>query len=142
MATYPVSFFGDSSTTPGIDVSWSTQASNFEVACAVPKEFEGGGQGLSPEDFYLLALQNCFVATFKVFSHYSKLSFEELKVKCELVVDLDDSKKPCMKKILMKIELHKASDLKKAALLVKKALDNGFILQSVKTEIITEIQYL
>jgi hypothetical protein len=55
---------------------------------------------------------------------------------------MDESKKPCMKKILMHIDLHKVSDLKKAELLVKKALDNGFILQSVKTEIIPSIQYL
>ena len=142
MTSYPISFFGSSSSAPGIAESWSTQASEFEIKCAVPKEFDGGGQGISPEDLYLLALQNCFLATFKVYAHYSKLSFKNVEVKCELVVDLDESKKPCMKKILMHINLISASDLKKAQLLVKKALDNGFILQSVKTKIIPEINYL
>lgn len=141
MTSYPVSFFGSSHSTPGIDASWATKASDFELECSVPKEFDGGGKALSPEDFYLLALQNCFLATFKVYAHYSKLNFEKLEVKCELVVDLNESKKPSMKKINMHIELHKASDLKKADLLIKKTLDNGFILQSVKTEIVPEVQY-
>jgi organic hydroperoxide reductase OsmC/OhrA len=141
MTNYPVSFFGSSSAAPGIAESWSIEASKFELKCAIPKEFDGGGLELSPEDLYLLALQNCFLATFKVYSHYSKLSFEKVEVKCELVVDLDESKKPWMKKILMHIDLTAASDMKKAQILMQKALDNGFILQSVKTQIIPEINY-
>ncbi len=142
MLKYPISFFGNASATPGMETNWSTFASNHEMTCAVPAEFEGAGQGLSPEDFYLSALQNCFLATFKVYAKYSNLNFTRIEAKCELIVDLDDSKKPCMKKILMHITLHQSSDLKKAQLLVKKALDNGFILQSVKTEIVPEITYL
>jgi len=142
MTKYPVSFFGHAQATSGIENNWSTQASDYELKCAVPKEFDGGGQGLSPEDLYLLALQNCFIGTFKVYAHYSKLQFDKIEMKSELVVDLDDSKKPIMRKIILHIDIFNASDLKKSQLLAKKALDNGFILQSVKTEIISEIQYL
>jgi organic hydroperoxide reductase OsmC/OhrA len=142
MLSYPISFFGSSKATPGMETNWKTDASGNEISCAVPKEFDGSGIGMSPEDLYLLALQNCFLATFKVYAHYSKLTFKSVEVKSELVVDLDEAKKPCMRKILMRIDLTEASDLKKAQLLVKKALDNGFILQSVKTEIIPEIHYL
>lgn len=142
MTNYPVSFFGLSSSSPGVAESWPTQASDFKLECSVPKEFDGAGLSLSPEDFYLLSLQNCFLATFKVYAHYSKLNFENIEVKSELVVDMNEAKKPCMRKILMHITLHKASDSKKAELLVKKALENGFILQSVKTEILPNVQYL
>jgi organic hydroperoxide reductase OsmC/OhrA len=86
MTKYPVSFFGHSNSTPGIETSWHTQASEFKLECAVPKEFDGGGLNLSPEDFYLLALQNCFLATFKVYGHFSKLNFEKVEVKCELLI--------------------------------------------------------
>jgi hypothetical protein len=41
----------------------------------------------------------------------------------------------------LKIEIAAPSDKKRAELLVKKTLENGFILQSVKTEIITEVNY-
>jgi organic hydroperoxide reductase OsmC/OhrA len=142
MTSYPLSFFGDSLATSGIEYNWTTKASSFEMKCAVPKEFDGGGEGLSPEDMYLLALQNCFIATFKVYAHYSKLNFDQINVKTELIVDLDENKKPCMKKIILHIGINKATDLKKAQLLVRKALDNGFILQSVKTEVVAEIEYL
>jgi organic hydroperoxide reductase OsmC/OhrA len=142
MISYPLSFFGTGSGTPGMETNWETSSSGYEVTCAVPKEFEGGGLGMSPEDLYLLALQNCFLATFKVFAHYSKLDFKNVEVKSELIVDLNTEKKPIMKKVILRIDLTGATDLKKAQLLVKKALDNGFILQSVKTEIQAETNYL
>ena len=120
---------------------WETSSSSFKSFCAVPKEFEGSGTSTSPEDFYLMALQNCFMATFKVYAQYSKLSFEKLDVKTELIVDLNESKKPCMKEIQFKIDVFGASDLKKAQLLVNKTLENGFILQSVKTTITSTINF-
>ena len=36
------------------------------LVTTIPSEFEGPGGGYSPEDFYALALLNCFGATFKV----------------------------------------------------------------------------
>jgi len=139
MITYPISFFGKTEATAGIKKSWLSQASGFEIGCAVPKEFEGAGGNFSPEDFFLMALQNCFVATFIVYSEYSKLTFDQIKVKAELVVDKDEHQKIMMKKLHLKIELQNVSDLKRAQLLINKTIENGFILQSVKTEIISEI---
>ncbi len=139
MINYPVSFFGESLSTSGIASPWKVKSSHFNSTCSIPKEFEGPGSDLSPEDYFLLALQNCFVATFKVFAKYSALEFEELLVHAELVVDKDSDAKPFMKLLNLKIDLKNASDLKKATLLVKKTLENGFILRSVKTQITTEV---
>lgn len=141
MITYPVSFFGESSTTAGMNVAWKTHASGFESTCSIPKEFEGPGSDFSPEDYYLLALKNCFVATFKVFAEYSKLSFDELNVSAELIVDRNEANRPVMKSIKLVVTLVNVSDEKKAMLLYNKTLANGLILCSVKTEIISEVHF-
>ena len=138
MITYPVSFYGKSEASAGIQNDWQVTSSGFSSSCAVPREFEGCGGAFSPEDLYLLALQNCFVATFKVYAEYSKLNFTQLQVSGELIVDKNENNKPVMKTLKLKIEITQASDKKKAELLIKKTLENGFILQSVKTEIVAE----
>lgn len=135
MITYPISFNGEVHAPQGMRTSWETSASNFKQICAVPKEFEGPGEALSPEDYFLLAIQNCFVATFKVYAEYSRLNFEKLSVFSELIVDKNQEAKPMMKTIKLNIQLHNSSDEKKAQLLITKTLENGFILQSVKTNI-------
>jgi organic hydroperoxide reductase OsmC/OhrA len=139
MVNFPVAFIGQSQATSGIKTAWMTSASEGESACCIPPEFEGQGGNFSPEDFFLLALQNCFVATFKVYAEYSKLSFTNLQVKGELIVDKNDDGKPVMKDFNLMIEIDEVQDQKKALLLIKKTLSNGFILQSVKTNVVSHI---
>ena len=141
MISYPVSFHGASRANSGIQNEWKVTSSGLDTTCSVPKEFEGSGGAFSPEDFFLLSLQNCFVATFKVYAEYSRLSFDQLNVTGELIVDKNDNLKPVMKACKLIIELYNPSDKKKSDLLIKKTLENGFILQSVKTEIITQTIY-
>lgn len=135
MITYPVIFSGKSTSASGMKTSWDVESSGQRLSCSIPQEFEGVPGYLSPEDFYLLAVNNCFIATFKVYAHYSKLSFNELRLSGDLVVDLGNDKKPVMKKVHLKIHLTGIVDQKKAQLLINKTLENGFILQSIKTEI-------
>jgi organic hydroperoxide reductase OsmC/OhrA len=139
MITYPISFHGDSSATPGIAKEWETSSSSLSASCSIPAEFEGISGHYSPEDFFLLALQNCFVATFKVFAHHSKLQFSELDSRATLVVDKNESGKPVMKELNLSVHLEGILDMKKANLLVKKTLESGFILNSVKTTITSEV---
>lgn len=139
MVNFPVAFVGQSQATSGIKTAWMTSASESEAACCIPPEFEGAGGNFSPEDFFLMALQNCFVATFKVYAEYSKLSFTNLQVKGELIVDKNEAGKPIMKDLNLVIDIDEVQDEKKALLLIKKTLLNGFILQSVKTNIIPHI---
>ncbi len=142
MIQYPIQFFGQSDAGPGIQKSWSTEASGFAVNCSVPKEFEGDGTFNSPEDFFLLAVQNCFVATFKVYAHYSKLVYEQLSITSELEVNKTESGSTLMKSVSLKITLSGVKDEKKAKLLVDKTLAQGFIIQSVKSEIKSQVTIL
>ena len=60
-------------------------------------------------------------------------------MKSELVVDKNENQKPVMKALKMKITVTAPSDERKVKFIVTKTLENGFILNSVKTEIIPEI---
>ena len=142
MIQYPIQFFGQSDAGPGIQKSWSTEASGFAANCSVPKEFEGDGTFQSPEDFFLLAVQNCFIATFKVYAHYSKLTFNQVTVEGELEVNKTGAGNTVMKSISLKITLSGVSDEKKSRLLVDKTLAQGFIIQSVKSEIKSQLTIL
>lgn len=135
MIQYPITFKGGAEAGPGMADNWNVYASRFESTCCVPQEFEGEGGTFSPEDYFLLSLQNCFIATFKVFAQYSRLTFKNLEVAAELIVDKGENHKVVMKSLHLKINLSGVSDEKKTQMLVKKTLENGFILQSVKTEI-------
>jgi len=141
MISYPVEFEASSESEFGIKSKWKVTASGIDIQCSIPKEFEGDGDALSPEDFFMMSLQNCFVATFKVFAEYSKLKFHRLLVDAKLKVDKDSENKPWMEEVKLKIQLLgvKQEDYKKAQLLIQKTLDNGFILRSVKSKIQSEI---
>jgi uncharacterized OsmC-like protein len=142
MISYPISFYGEGKADSGIKSHWSNLASDYKSDCCVPQEFEGAGGTFSPEDYFLMALQNCFIATFKVYSEYSKVTFGEIFVKSELIVDKNENQKPIMKALKMKIQITAPSDERKVKFIVAKTLENGFILNSVKTEIIPEISFV
>lgn len=139
MITYPVQFEAQAETNPGMAFAWNSLASTHQTVCSIPKEFDGPGGELSPEDFFLLSIQNCFIGTFKVFAEFSRLTFENLEVKSKLVVNKDVSGKPWMESIHMHISLSGVKDEKKLQLLINKTFENGFILRSVKTQITHEL---
>ncbi len=135
MIQYPIVFKGGAEGPSGKNTSWDVFSSSFETTCAVPPEFEGGGGTFSPEDFFLLALENCFIATFKVYAEYSKFDYERIEINSTLTVDKSESGQVMMKDIHFMIGLKGVKDARKAQLLTKKVMDSGFILQSVKTNI-------
>ena len=139
---FPMKFNSMTSTAPGMNGTWETTSGDFSSTVAIPPEFSGPGGGLSPEDLFNHALTNCFVATFKVYAANSKLSFKKVTANSNLVVDLGDSKKPVMKSLKLKAQIHGASDGDKAQFLAKKAAQSGFILNSVKTDCQIEIEIL
>lgn len=134
MIKYPIEFIASGSSSAGIASTWSNQLSGFTVQAAIPPEFSGPGGGLSPEDLYNSALANCFVGTFKVLAENSRLSYSEIRLQSKLVVDLDENKKPVMKDFYLSVSIVGPSNPDKALLLAKKASENGFILNSVKTK--------
>jgi organic hydroperoxide reductase OsmC/OhrA len=140
MINYPITFRGRAESLPGIKQNWTVQSEDFQAECSVPREFEGLGGTFTPEDFFLMAITNCFLATFKVFSEYSKLNFDKLIVESSLIVDKNEDQMVTMKSAHLNITLVNVSDQKKANLLVKKTIETGFILKSVKTDITYNVQ--
>jgi organic hydroperoxide reductase OsmC/OhrA len=138
MIQYPLQFKFSSEATSGIQVSWKTHSEfNAGLVCTIPPEFEGPGGGLSPEDLFGLAILNCFVATFKVFSEKSKLEFQRLDAKGILSVDRDEKGAPWMKAMQVEVSLAGVQiDQKERALrLLEKTSQSCIVARSVKTEV-------
>lgn len=137
MIHYPLNFEVEARSPSGIATLWSTRAAAHlahEIPAAIPPEFEGPGQGLSPEDFFALALTNCFIATFKVFAEKSKLAFAEISAKTRLTVDRDEKGHPWMARAFLNITLTGTTDADRARRLLEKTSQSCLVLNSVKTE--------
>lgn len=139
MISYPIEFQSEAQALPGINSNWTLKSQKFNLSCAIPCEFDGPGNALSPEDLFAQALTNCFVATFKVYAEKSHLEFETLTCRGFLIVDLDENKRPCMKTFKLMAEIKNPSSAEKAKLLCEKAFKSGFILNSVKTDLHFEL---
>jgi organic hydroperoxide reductase OsmC/OhrA len=140
MLNYPMTFETQASAAHGTGSPWSAKSTEYEIAISIPPEFSGPGGAMSPEDLFAHALTNCFLATFKVLAENSKVTFENISVKSRLIVDRDDQKRPCMQACHLSIQLTAPSDENKAKRLMEKALQSGFILNSVKTIISHDIE--
>jgi uncharacterized OsmC-like protein len=138
MIQYPLSFKVSSSANSGIQHPWTstfTPSGEEPVISlvAIPREFEGPGGGYSPEDFYALALVNCFVATFKVFAEKSNLIFSDLECEAALVVDRDEKGIPWMSSFHLKGILSGTVDPERTRRILDKTSQACMILNSVKT---------
>ncbi len=136
MNSYPMKFLTSAEGPHGIQTSWTTRANSFEhdIPMSIPPEFDGPGMGLSPEDLYAMALQNCFIATFKVFAEKSKLSFQDIFVSSALEVDRDEKGRPWMARIHFKVKLTGVLQKDNARRILDRASQNCMILNSVLTE--------
>lgn len=141
MIQYPLKFKVHSGLNSGIQKTWNTQASEQNpLTVAIPPEFEGPGGGFSPEDFYALALLNCFSATFSVIAEKSKLDYERLECSGTLTVDRNEKGAPWMKHFNLHVHLLHPSDSERAERLLQKTSESCMILNSVKTEIAFEFK--
>jgi len=136
MITYPMIFSVSSKSNSGIQTQWQSKAASnsIDLPMCIPPEFEGPGHGFSPEDLYAMALQNCFIATFKVFAEKSKLTFTELEVNTTLTVDRDDKGRPWMSKVHLDIHLTGSTNKESIQRVLEKTSQSCMILNSVKTE--------
>ena len=135
MIQYPISFTAKAHSKSGIQSSWIMESQDLEVQCAIPPEFEGPGGALSPEDLFAQALTNCFLATFKVYAEKSKIRYSQVSTTSELIVDLDENKKPVMKKCILNVEISGCENADRTTRIAERAFASGFILNSVKTEL-------
>lgn len=138
---YPIQFKAQAETKNGIQNLWTVESYGHKAQCAIPPEFNGPGGGFSPEDLFAQALTNCLIATFKVYAENSRLTFDDLSVLTDLSVDMNEDKKTVMKRCHFKVQLKNPSNEDKGRLLIKKAFDSGFILNSVKTEMTYELSF-
>jgi uncharacterized OsmC-like protein len=138
MIQYPLDFKVSTRSAAPISSTWTSDVTSaggsLVSTVAIPPEFEGPGGGYSPEDFYALALLNCFVATFKVIAEKSRLQFETLQGEGILQVDRNESGVPWMKSFKMKYVLSGVADAERAKRLLEKTSQSCMILNSVKTE--------
>ncbi|MES2769885.1 MAG: OsmC family protein [Bdellovibrionota bacterium] len=114
---------------------WLIECGEYSAKCAVPSEFGGVGDGFSPEDLFLQALMNCFIGTFKVYAKSSKIHFSKLELNGNLVVDQNSSREVRMHKCDLTVQIWGAERPDRAKTLADKVFRDGFILNSVKTEI-------
>ncbi len=139
MMHYPIPFDTRAEGSGGLTSTWSAVSGGHASTVAVPPEFSGPGGALSPEDLFNHALTSCFIGTFKVYAENSKLTYESIEAESRLIVDLDENRKPVMKELHLRARIVRPSNRDRALLLARKALQAGFILNSVKTEIRSEI---
>ncbi|MFP5519413.1 MAG: OsmC family protein [Bdellovibrionia bacterium] len=144
MVQYPLKFAVSVESPAGIQAPWTTKAEAVaqNLTAAIPPEFSGPGGGYSPEDFYALAVSNCFVATFKVFAEKSRLSFESVKVQSVLEVDRDEKGAPWMARITLNVSLVKPSSQENAQRILEKVKTGCLVLNSIRTEKIFNFQIL
>ena len=141
MYRYPIFFEGSVLAKAGSQSAWTSASSGREVVCAIPEAFHGPGNGLSPEDLFAQALMNCFTATFLVMAEKSSLRFEKLVVDGKLTVDRDEAGRPTMKQFHFTVSLHGCDGKARATTLVEKAMQSGFVLNSVRTALSHELVF-
>ncbi len=135
--TKALPFFFETKTTtkPGIDQIWTSQAPGLDpVPIAIPPEFSGPGKGYSPEDLFAMACVNCMIATFKVYAEHMRLSFQEITAKTTLTVD----KHPAaaflsMTNIDVAFTLKGPSDPEKVKNTLEKAIKDCAVCNSIKS---------
>ena len=136
MHSYPMEFASEANADQVFDKPWSITSGKMNAVCSVPAEFGGAGGGFSPEDLFLQAVINCFMGTFKVMAKLSKITFTNVQVGGKLYVDKNQDGKVCMKTIHLAIGISGADRPERLENLVSKALREGFIINSVKSEIL------
>jgi peroxiredoxin-like protein len=111
-----------------------------EIEVATPPEFPGGVEGIwSPEHLFVASVSSCFMTTFAAIAEYSKLEYEELKVKANGVMSRVDGKFAISEIYLhptLVIDDKEKTD--KAHRILEKAEEACLISRSVKTEIVME----
>lgn len=144
MIQYPLQFKVKAKAPAGIAGTWTTESPGLPVlTCAIPTEFQGPGGGFSPEDFYAMAVANCFVATFKVIAEKSKVEFESLEIQGSLHVDRDEAGRPWMKSVMLDIHVKKGSaDRERLDRTLIKASQSCLVEYSIETDVQFQFQII
>lgn len=133
MIKYPLFFKAAASSESGIHKSWTSGAGELlPIQCAIPVEFQGPGDGYSPEDLMAMTVINCFIATFKVFAERSGLTFDGIEAEALLEINRDTSGKVGVTNIQINVLLKKPSDSVKAEGILAEAKKNCLMANALK----------
>lgn len=141
MVHYPQQYHAETVANAEVKEVWEAVTAENRTKCSIPTAYDGSGEAFSPEEFFLLSLQNCFIASFKVYAHHMDLAFDRISVSADLIVDLKDDAGPVMDSVEMVIELFNTTDEDKARYLIDKSIQDGFIFNSIKTRVTTRIEF-
>jgi organic hydroperoxide reductase OsmC/OhrA len=139
---YPMTFLANAHATSGRQSEWSAMTFvDRGLKCTIPKEFDGPGTGFSPEDFFILALMNCYVATLKVMAANSQLGFGSLDATASLTLDRDEgSSIPWMKCAHLKFLVQGVENEERFRRLMERVSKQCMIINSVKTSVHFEFE--
>ncbi|NUN05174.1 MAG: OsmC family protein [Bdellovibrio sp.] len=142
MVKYPMKFVVKGSAVPGINVNWHTSAEavGAGLQAAIPPEFDGPGGGFSAEDFYALAIINCYISTFKVYAEKSQLLFSYVTAQVTLEVDRDEKGFPWMARAHLDVVLDKPSSKELGQKILEKAVKGCLVMNSIKTDKTVNLQ--
>ncbi|HXH31561.1 MAG TPA: OsmC family protein [Bacteriovoracaceae bacterium] len=141
MVNYPQTYHAEALARPGIKGSWENMASEHTTECSIPAVYQGSGEAFSPEEFFLLSLQNCFIASFKVYAEHKHLAYEKISVSADLIVDNHQGTGPVMESVEMNISLSGVEDQALARELVDRSIQDGFIFNSIKTSVTQKLDF-
>lgn len=133
MIKYPLYFKAAASSMPGIANVWSSGAGELStIDCAIPAEFHGPGNGYSPEDLMVMAVINCFIATFKVFAERSGFTFGSIDAEGILEIGRDVQGKVGVTGVKVAIDVKNASNSEKALALLNETKANCLMANALK----------
>jgi len=136
MIKYPLSFKAFASSIPGIDSSWESRAGNFpDVTCSIPRDFMGPDTGYSPEDLMAMAVINCFIATFKVFSEKAKLTYSKIEAAGVIEIDRLSTGFVGVSKLTVDVVIMGVSDHDRALVILNETKKNCLMANAIKADI-------
>lgn len=140
MVEYPIRFFSSSKTDSGANL-WHAGSGNFETEVSYPEEFGGDDGYPSPENLFVMAVENCMVATFKKIAERRKLVFDHINSEAEAKLERNSEGRPVIKEAEVSITVTGVEDESRAEEVKEAALKNCFIHRSVKTDIESEFDF-
>lgn len=134
MIKYPLFFKAVASASSHVSQNWSSSASDLSpIDCAIPAEFNGPGSGFSPEDLMMMAIMNCYIATFKVFAEHAKFSFSEIETSGVLEINRLSGGTVGVASAKIDVILKGVNDKEKAKTLLEEARKNCLMSNALKT---------
>ncbi len=146
MTSYPLVFKAAAESSSGIQSPWVARAAEqaganttADIPCAIPPEFDGPGSGYSPEDLFVLALVNCYIATLKVVAEKSKLSFTTINGSGQMTLNKNQAGEPGIENVQLRFEASGAANQERFQRMMERVSKQCMMINAVKCEVQFEL---